>query len=188
MRNGQIDYLKGIKENDFSILNKIYNDFGPSIVNYIKKNSGTLEDAKDVLQEGLMVIYKKLNENNLELSSTFEAYLYGVCRFVWLNKLKKKSKKEVTNQGFDTLTIEQQLLEDKLIESRRRILFQKKFEELTEECKTVLQLSFNGNSGKEIAALTGYAEDYVKRKKYKCKEKLVRLIKADSEYSVLTQQ
>ena len=185
MPNQPINFLKGIVENDFSTLKKIYDEFGPSVVNYVKKNSGTLEDARDVMQEGLIIIYKKLKNDDLELTSGFGTYFYGVCRFVWLNKLKKRSKKEVTTDDFGTLTTEEVNLEDKLIESRRRILFEKKFEELTKECKKVLQLFFNGDSGKEIATKTGYAEDYVKRKKYKCKEKLVRLVKADPEFQTL---
>ena len=60
-----------------------------------------------------------------------------------------------------------------------------RFQALAEECRKVLQLLFNGKSGKEIAQEMGYTEEYAKRKKYKCKLSLAQLIKQDPEYKAI---
>ena len=49
-------YLQGIAENDYAVLQEIYRESLPEVVKYVKQNSGTLDDAKDVFQECILEI------------------------------------------------------------------------------------------------------------------------------------
>lgn len=180
------EYLEGIAKNDFTILEKIYSESLPEVVKHIKRNSGTLDDAKDVFQEGILVIHKKVQDNSLELTTSFHVYLFSVCKRIWLKKLKKKGKKEVTLEAEWEFGYEEQY-EERFLKTQKWNLFNQKFEELTEECRKVLKLLFNGFSGVEIAQTMGYTEEYAKRKKYKCKMSLAGLIKKDVRYKSLTE-
>lgn len=182
----KVDYLKGIAENDFSVLEKIYEESLPEVIKYVKRNSGTLNDAKDVFQEGILVIYKKVKQNSLVLTTSFHVFLFSVCKKIWLKKLKRKSHKEVTLDEFMNISFEENF-DEKFIISRKWTLFNKKFQSLAEECRKVLKMLFNGHSGKDIAKTMDYTEDYAKRKKYKCKRHLAQLIKSDAEYKHLTE-
>ncbi len=53
-------YLNGLATNDLSILKKIYKESLPEVIKYVKRNSGNIDDAKDVFQEGIMVIFRKV--------------------------------------------------------------------------------------------------------------------------------
>lgn len=191
MQNKQInkqsneDLLKGILENDLAILNKIYQDSLPEVIKYVRKNSGTLEDAKDVFQEGIIVIFNKVKTNSLKLTVSFHVFLFMVCKRIWLKKIKKSYKKEVTLEDEMVFSIEDNY-EENLLQSKKWHLFNRKFQELAEECRKVLKMLFNGKSGKEIAEAMGYTEEYAKRKKYKCKVGLTNMIKNDIEYKNLT--
>ena len=178
------EYLKGIAENDLSILKKIYAESLPEVIKYVQKNSGSIDDAKDVFQEGILVIFKKVKANALELTTPFHVFLFMVCKRIWLKKIKKSYKKEVTLDEVKEFSIEENL-EDNFIKTRKWTLFNKKFSQLAEECRKVLKMLFNGRSGKEIAEAMGYTEEYAKRKKYKCKLSLTDLIKKDPEYKNL---
>ena len=180
------EYLKGIAKNDLIVLKKIYKESLPEVVKYVKRNSGTLDDAKDVFQEGILVIYKKVNEDSLELTTRFHVYLFMVCKRIWLKKLRKKGNKEVPFEDVLEFSFEDNF-EEQFIKTRKWQLFNKKFQSLTDECRKVLKMLFNGNSSKEIAAVMGYTEDYAKRKKYKCKISLANLIKNDPEFKNLTE-
>ena len=177
-------YLKGIEENDVSVLKKVYKDSLPEVIKYIKRNSGTVDDAKDVFQEAILVVYKKLKNKDLELTTTFHVYLFSICRRIWLKKLKKKGKKEVAFEDNEVFTYEEEY-EEVFLQRQKWALFNKKFEQLTAECRTVLQMLFKGSSSKIIAEKMGYTEEYAKRKKYKCKISLAELIKSDPEYKAL---
>lgn len=178
-------YLKGIAENDISVLQKIYKESLPEVIKYVKRNSGQLDDAKDVFQEGILVIFRRVQKGDLVLTTPFHMFLFMVCKRIWLKKLKKKWNKEVTFDGLGEFSFEEDL-DEQFIQSRKWALFNQKFQLLAEECQTVLKMLFNGRSGKEIAVAMGYTEDYAKRKKYKCKQSLANMIKKDAEYQHLT--
>jgi RNA polymerase sigma factor (sigma-70 family) len=179
-----IDYLRGIAENDFSVLQRIYRKSLPDVSRYIQRNSGTKDDAKDIFQEGILVIYKKVKKEELVLTTTFHNYLFSVCKRIWLKKLSKKSKKEVPFEGLQAYSEEDDLADD-LLKSRKWALFNTMFSQLSEECQQALKMLFNGYSSKEIGEKMGYTEDYAKRKKYKCKRTLASLIQETPEYQYI---
>ena len=177
------EYLDGIIQNDFSTLQRIYQESLPEVIKYVKKNSGTLEDAKDVFQEGILVVFNKVKANELELTTRFPVFLFMVCKRIWLRKLRKPYKETGLEKGMD-IEIEENL-EEKFIKSQKWKLFNTKFQLLAKECQTVLRLFFNGSSSKEIAEAMGYSEEYAKRKKYKCKSSLAASIQQDPVFNTL---
>jgi RNA polymerase sigma factor (sigma-70 family) len=176
--------IRGIRQNDYKVLDKIYATYLPKIKTMVMRNNGTPDEGRDVFQEGLVVLFKKLSDPDFEFTSGFYSYFYGVCKFIWLRQLKKKHRTEVTLDDNEGL-VEGATIENELVETERRQLYKQKFATLAEECQKVLQNFFDGKSLKEIAKIMGYSDDYVKRKKYKCKEKLVQLIKTDIHYKEL---
>jgi len=178
-------FLQGIAENDYSILQKIYQTSLPEVTKYIKNNSGGLDDAKDVFQEGILAIYNKIKKEELVLTTTFHAYLFSICKNLWLKKLRSKSNKVLPLSATWGLKIDADY-EEQFIKSRKWKLFNTKFQNLAEECQKVLQMLFNGQSGKDIAEAMGYTEDYAKRKKYKCKLSFMDLVRKDPEFRALT--
>ena len=65
-------------------------------------------------------------------------------------------------------------------------LFQKHYQGLGKLCKEILQLYMQKYSNEKIAQMLGNkSPEYIKTKKYKCKEILVKKIKNDPEYKDL---
>ena len=176
-----VNYLQGIAENDYPTLNRIYQESLPEVIKYIRKNSGSADDARDVFQEAILVIFRKVKDQKLVLTTTFHQYLFTVCRRMWLAKLKKKKRAPLTSAKEEDFAFEEQY-EEAFLKTRKWRLFNQKFAQLSEECQRVLKMMFNGLSNKEIAQKTGYSEEYAKRKRYRCKGTLSELIKNDPEY------
>lgn len=174
-------FLKGIMSNDTKILNEIYQKFLPSIKKYVLENKGTQSDALDVFQEGLIIVYKKLKKGELELSSTFHTYLFAVCKFLWFNQLKKKSRKEIQSEPNGEIKSDLNIEHD-YMELEKQKLFQSKLNELPSDSMKVLKLFLNKKSIKQIAKIMGYTEAYTKKKKYKAKLQLISSIQADPRY------
>jgi len=181
-----IDLLNGILRNDTIVLQYIYKNFYSKINFFIKKNSGDDDDANDIFQEAIIIIYRKLKANELVLDCTFETYLYSVCRFLWLKQLdKRKIEKEKIKDNHD---YNEDIYDDGLekvadLNDRYR-LYQKHFVNLGKDCQKVLQLYFDKVPLKNIAQIMGFkSEKYAKKRKFKCKEYLIKSIKQDLEYS-----
>lgn len=176
------DLLNGLKTNNYQTLNKIYATYLPKISTMVIRNKGTKEEARDVFQEGLVVLFNKVQSPDFEFTSGFYNYFYQVCKFIWLRQLKKKYRTEVTLDEEERLG-DRVNIESELIETEKRQFYKKKFALLKEDCQNVLQSFFDGKPLNEIAQKMGYTNEYVKRKKFKCKEKLVKLIKEDKQFS-----
>ena len=83
---------------------------------------------------------------------------------------------------------EDPVIEKDLESTERRRLFRDKFKQLGEDCQRVLKMFLEGISMVKIAEKMGYAsEGYAKKRKFKCKQKLTSLIKADVRFQELTE-
>ncbi|HZH71519.1 MAG TPA: sigma-70 family RNA polymerase sigma factor [Mariniphaga sp.] len=178
--------LKGILRHDNLILQYIYKQFYYKVNMFIKKNSGTEDDANDVFQEAIIVIYRKLKESDLMFeTSSFQGYLFSVCRFLWLKQLEsRRIEQEKIN---DSLPFQEDVYDDNLVElvekNERYGLYQKHFRSLSTDCQKLLQLFFEKVPLSEIAKIMGYkGEKYAKKRKYNCKELLINRIKQDTEF------
>ncbi len=90
------ELLNGILRNDNVILQHIYKNYYYKVNLYVKKNSGDDDDANDVFQEAIIVIYRKLKANDLVLNCAFETYLYSVCKLLWFKQLsRQKTENEI---------------------------------------------------------------------------------------------
>ena len=178
--------LKGILRHDNLILQFIYKQYYYNINYFIKKNQGSEDDASDIFQEAIIIIYRKIKENDLIFEkSSFKNYLFSVCRFLWLKQLEKRRiEKEKLN---DSLPYQEDLYDESLNElvtkNERYGLYQRHFGDLSSDCQKLLQLFFEKVSLKEIALVMGYkSEKYAKKRKFKCKELLISRIKQDAEF------
>lgn len=171
-----------INGNEKGIL-KIYSTFYPSIEKYILKNSGTSEEAKDVFQDGLMVFYEKRKEADFQLNVKFGTYLFAICRNIWLKQLRSKKNTNVVTFESDLVLIDEDVKDLEIENFNKYKLYKSKFDQLGEECKKMLTFFFQKKSMAEITTLMKYKNDsYTRKKKYKCKEKLIQLIRKDPEF------
>lgn len=180
-----LELLNGILRNDTIVLQFIYKNFYSKINFFIKKNNGDDDDANDIFQEAIIIIYRKLKANELALDCTFETYLYSICRFLWLKQLeKRKIEKEniKDNHEFNDELYDDSL--DKVTDLNERYrLFQKHFANLGKDCQKILQLYFDKVPLKTIAQMMGFkSEKYAKKRKFSCKEYLIKSVKQDLEY------
>ena len=181
--------LKGILRHDNLVLSYIYKQYYYKVNAFVRKNSGTEEDVSDIFQEAIIVIYRKLKENDLLFENrSFETYLFSVCRLLWLKNLRTiKTEKEKIN---DSLPFNEEVYDDDLnnvIEKNERyLLYQKHFRNISTDCQKILQMFFDKVPIRQIAQVMGFkSEKYVKSRKFKCKDLLIERIKQDTEYKKL---
>jgi RNA polymerase sigma factor (sigma-70 family) len=179
--------LEGIRLKSQFVVEVVYDHHFSKIRRYVLLNSGNDEDAEDIFQEGLMVIYQKIKNNNLVLTSSFGTFFISICKRLWLKKATRQASSQRLKHAASTgnfLHMEAWLDELQLNDEVLKLgLYQKHYLELPQDCKQVLSLFMEGFSIKEIADIVGYEnEDYVKTRRFKCKELLKKNIKKDPQY------
>ncbi|WP_256005117.1 RNA polymerase sigma factor [Pedobacter deserti] len=171
------EVVLGILNNSEDALNKLYTGYFPMILQFILNNNGDEDDAKDVYQEGIIVLYNKIRSGDFELSSKLKTYLYSVCRRIWLKKLTQNSRKTSNVSDFeDVISVESDL---EVHEERDRQFekMQSALIHLGEPCKTIIQDFYIHNlSMQDICEKFGYTNtDNAKTQKYKCLQRLKKL-------------
>lgn len=180
--------LEGIKLKSQFVVSYLYEELFPGIEKFVNSNSGSDNDAQDIFQEAIIIIYQKATNGKIELSSSFKAYFFGVCKNLWLKKLTSVGGGEVTldeSNESNELTFDSDLTEELNIDKDvlMMALYQKHFLELSEECQKLMKLSLQKVSYKEIAKVLGLVnENYAKTRKFMCKEKLKKKIVEDPQY------
>ncbi|OEK09253.1 RNA polymerase subunit sigma-24 [Flavivirga aquatica] len=180
-------YIEGLLNNNSFIIQAIYDKFVPKVVNYIKLNNGTTEEAQDIIQDTLVTIYNQANEKELKLTCPFDAYFFLLCKRKWLNELKKSSKKEVTiNEEILSKSDEaQELAFETSVFGEKEALFAEMFQKLGNACKDLLAATFKIKSMEDVAKKIGVTYAYARKKKSLCIGKLTELVRKSPKFNQL---
>jgi RNA polymerase sigma factor (sigma-70 family) len=169
--------IEGVRLQDDTILNWLYDNYFPAVKNHVLKNSGSLEDVSDVFQDSIIALYKQITEESLNLTTDLKGYFFGIARNVWSSHLRVKQRS--TELVIDIADEEPDDYGDPLLER----VVSRAFQKLKPDQQLIMSLFSDGHSYEEIAdKMNLKSEVYARRKKYLCKEALLDLVKEDPEY------
>lgn len=179
------DLLKALSEGNKKEIAVIYEKSFPAIKRFIIYNKGNSEDAEDIFQKALLQIIVRYKREPFEISTSFEAYLFTVCKNLWRRELNK-SKKRVTNSQIVELSSDEKDQALSIVEQKRHELFTEKLHLISENCKKILTLFFAKIPYSEIMQTYEYSSELVVRQRvFKCKKQLTDLIRNDRRYYIL---
>ncbi len=167
-------------------IQEIYKLIFPKVLVFVKKNSGTADDARDVFQKTLLQLisrFKVVGDFNID---SFEAYVFTAAKNLWRRELNKKNR--VTTLGAPELydNSEEKDMALSLLEQDRQDLFHRCFRRLSENCQKILKMYFDKISYGTMKTHFEYSSETVARQRvFKCKSKLSDFIKNDSSYNSL---
>lgn len=187
MEHSDQKYIKALVTNDEVLINEIYRKFSGKIKWMVLKNNGTEAEAGDIFQEALLSICHRTKTQALVLTCPFDAFIYTICKNLWLKELsKKKAHSVITDEeGIEVGEDSIQLAEECLMQEQRLKLLQEKLEELGGKCAELLRLNWSGKSMEEVAQEMEMTYGYARKRKVGCMEKIIGLIKQDPRFNTL---
>lgn len=184
----EMDLLQGIREDNENAIKTVYKLHFPMIENFIRQNGGSGQEAKDLFQDGFLVLYNNLKNPVFTLDCKIKTYIYSVCKRIWLTELKRKSKAPAVVDGIDEfINIDESDIEEHNKHENSLLQLQSSLVKLGEPCNVLLSDYYLNNlSMQQIAEKMGYTNaDNAKTQKYKC---LLRLKKIFFEKTVLKKE
>ncbi len=175
-------YINGLLQNDTMLVREIYDRFSGKVKGYIMQNSGSEEDAADILQEALIDIYQQAEHKDLKLTCPFEPFLLLICKRKWLNELKKRGRREVTKDPEDLYAAGEDvfaLAEQMRLQEDKAKLFMAMFQKLGEKCREIISKCLGNKPQDEVAAELGLTYAYLRKKKSECTAELIKLIQTN---------
>ena len=173
------ELLQGLADGSDSALQQLYRQYFPMVLHFVTSNSGSEDDAKDIYQEALIVVYEKVRAGSLELQCQLKTYLYSVGRRLWLKQLAQRGRYMVSDTE-QAVRVDDDMT-DHEERDRQFELMGESLDRLGEPCRTLLEDFYIRHlSMQAITDKFGYTNsDNAKTQKYKCLMRLKRLFFAE---------
>lgn len=161
------------QKNREALFTHLYREVFPAVAAYISKKGGTLDQARDIFQEGLIIFYEKVIIDGFETELTNKAYLFGISRNLWIKSFNRQMKMEPVDQLDLAEKTENLPSTDQLLEYLKAA---------GQKCLDLLQsFYYEKLPMKALAERFGYTNDRSATvQKYKCLEKVREEIKSKS--------
>lgn len=160
-----------------NIFEKLYEQVFPAVARFVSKMGGSLDDAKDIFQDALVIFYEKNADPDFTISISQEAYIMGISKHLWLRKLNKDNRHVQLDDYEKEISIPADYFPD-----HNSTLLLKFLERAGKKCMDLLRAFYYEKlSMKELAQTMGYStERSATVQKYKCLEKVRDTIKQKS--------
>jgi len=176
------EIIQGIEQHRSEVLEYVYKEYFPYVENYVVQHGGSSDQARDIFQDGMIVLYKKVCSGEFKLFCKLSTYLFAVCKRIWIQENRKNTIHR-NHQAELKQTAEPMLIYGDKSDDEIREIIERNLDSLSPSCQKILKLLFNGYKNNEIRELMGYdVVTQVVDKKYRCKKLLVQRIKSDPSY------
>jgi RNA polymerase sigma factor (sigma-70 family) len=147
----------------------------------VYRMGGSAEDARDIFQDGLIIMLEKLDDKHFVLTCKFKTFLYCVCEHLWKTVLEKRQaavnyisrrNDQEGDKDFADL-IDHQMYEQ---------IIHNVFQTLDPVSRKILTLYWQEKSPQDIADKLGYTNGYVRKKKCEAQNELMEKVKRHPDY------
>lgn len=172
-----LELLNGLAKNDRKAIEQLYSQHYRMVQSFVINNNGTADDARDIFQEAMVLLYEKTRTGNFELTSKLKTYVYSVCRRLWLKRLQQLQRFSTPVESMEEVAPVEEDLEEQDRRNEAFSMMDKALSHLGEPCKSLLEAYYvHKKQMQEIAETFGYTNaDNAKNQKYKCLMRLKKI-------------
>ncbi|MEM9340942.1 MAG: sigma-70 family RNA polymerase sigma factor [Bacteroidota bacterium] len=167
--------LSGNAKKRTKALNTICSLSYAKVENYLVKKGSSKEETKDIFQDAITIFYQNVVKSTFKRESSIDTYLLGICKNLWLQKIKKNQKDQ---QLMAHLTLPENGVDQ---EPALNIdLLKATFDELKKDCQELLTYFYYEKKPiSDIKQILNVSSDQVvKNKKSRCLGYLMNIIKS----------
>lgn len=164
-------WAEKLGRNDPTVVRMLYKQHFPAVKQYVLQNSGTTNDAEDMFQEAVTILWLKVKEGSLSPNSEPGAFLYQVAKNKWLDVVRSAAHKHMRILHDERQPDVRSEMADDTEEKLARL--RDVYARLDEKCRQVLdQFYFERKDLATIASDMGVEEESIRTIKYRCMMKL----------------
>lgn len=177
--------LEGLAQERKESIERIYREHYSMVKSLVINNNGSSDDAADIFQETMIVLFEKAKSGEFELHCQLKTFIYSVSRRLWLKKLQQSNRFISQND-----MLEESIPVDDDVEHHEKKqndfnLMEAVMAKVGEPCKSLLEAYYiQKKPMQQIASDFGYTNaDNAKTQKYKCLVRLKKLFFAQYKFS-----
>lgn len=169
--------LEGLAVSERNAVETLYRENYNMVQALIINNNGSADDARDIFQEAMIVLYEKVKTGSFELNCQIKTFIYSVSRRLWLKRLQQQNRYSTPGDSMDEVVAVDEDLEEHEQRNAEFDMMEKAINSLGEPCKSLLEAYYLQKQNMQvIAASFGYTNaDNAKNQKYKCLMRLKKI-------------
>lgn len=182
------EILTAIKKGESdNVLKFLYKNVQPKVKSWVLQNNGDDDEAQDIFQDAVVAFYKYVTADKFKEGSSVAGFIYTIGKNLWINRVKQKSRFIGNVEAHSNKYSEEMVFQSQDISSERAEKMQEILSQLGERCKELLTYSiFYKMPMEDISEKMGFNNaDTAKTKNYKCKQRLIKLIKENAHLKEL---
>ncbi len=175
--NNEKALLEGLAASDRKAVEVIYRDNFNMVQSLVINNNGSADDAKDIFQEAMIVLYEKARSGNFELNCQIKTFVYSVSRRLWLKRLQQQNRFSSPGDNIEPVVSVDEDIDDHEQRNAEFEMMENAITHLGEPCKSLIEAYYlQKQNMQEIASRFGYTNaDNAKNQKYKCLMRLKKI-------------
>ncbi len=157
-------------------INAIYTnlELSKKIKNHVVRKGGDAAEAQDVFHDGIIALDRNIREQKFKGQTSIEGYLFSICRNVWNNRWRQRSKMS-NNEIQDYQLKTSQSSDDNIIQEQRKEHLSTVLQLIDEKCQKILTLWKASYSMEEIAITCNLSSAQLAKKyRFRCMNKLMK--------------
>jgi DNA-directed RNA polymerase specialized sigma24 family protein len=160
---------------------QLYKIAFPGVAKYISKKGGSFDEAKDVFQDAVVILFEKTVHQAISLRVNEQAYLMGIAKNLWNQRFKTAINHTSLDAGMNNFEF---ISEEQSLPSLGKLM--NYLETAGQKCMEILRAFYYDNLPvNKIAELFGYAGTHSATvQKYKCMEKVRETIKVSQRIRI----
>ncbi len=173
MKNTSAKIIAELKSGNCDLYSQMYAQNYQLVERFVLKNNGTVDDAKDIFQDIMLVLIEKIYADDFELTASLSTYIFAIGKNLWLKKLRNISYQKLINlNDFTTTNLYVDVSSSIETEMTYREKLQTLMKKMSAHCYQLLRSMFYLD--KKIEAIQneyGYSSRHnAQNQKYKCLE------------------
>jgi DNA-directed RNA polymerase specialized sigma24 family protein len=156
---------------------EIYEATFPGVAAFVRKMHGSLQDAKDIFHDALVIYFEKRAGKNLSISISEEAYVIGIAKHLWIRKFNHELRSITLTKAETAIQIPGDFFPSVNTKRLFRLI-----EASGKKCLDLLSAFYYEHfSVKDLVHKFGFSSEHsASVQKYKCIEKIRETLKRKS--------
>ena len=172
--------VSGLKTKDPKILQYLYTKYSGTIVGHVRKNSGSDEDAQEMIQVTILELWIAVQEGRYQEQGKLDQYVYQLTVNSWKEELRRRRNRpqqalddtylQVEDSG--DLDLANAIVKDKYLQAIHQGI-----EQIGSPCNEIIQLyHLQKVSLQDVAVQMQYDYDNLRKRIFDCRKKLKKIV------------
>ncbi|MEL7121647.1 MAG: sigma-70 family RNA polymerase sigma factor [Bacteroidota bacterium] len=147
------------------------------VVAFVRNNNGSNQEGIDIFHEGIIAFDENVRKDKYQGKGALKGYLFSICRFLWLNRLKREQRMVYTAENKDLDQVSYETPEHLSLKEEQKKIIDQLLSQLGDKCQKILELWKLSYSMQEIADEVGLQDAGIaRRQRYSCYQKFLQVI------------